>query len=260
MYRSLLRAVLFVAVLLAAAIPFSTDAAQETGLSPAAQQAGDAYLRALSAAGAAYAQRDFAKALDKLDIADQIAPNIPDTWNMRGAIYAEEHAFEKAEDAFEKAGKLTPGDFWPQYNIAELLLMQKKFEPAAAAFEKLEVYGGHEELVQFKIVYADLLAGNGDAAKPVLDGMKFPCNTPAYYYAHAAWEFAHKDQKQGNYFTAAGLKVFGLRSVSFYDALAQAGWVPMRSADGSVPESTDLTTLPGATPSLDVLPQGGATP
>ncbi len=230
-------------------------------MSKAAQDAGEPYIRALAAAGEAFSRHDYVKALDKLDIADQIAPNIPDTWGMRGAIYAVQHAFEKAEDAFEKEAKLNPSDFWPHYNLAELMLMQKKFGPAAAAFQRLEVYAGHEELVQFKTVYADLLNGDADAAKPVLDAMKFPADTPAYYYAHAAWEFAHKNEKQGAYWTTAGLKVFGLdRCLSYYDALAQVKWVPMRNADGTVPDNQALSAFPASTPGVDVPPQAGGTP
>jgi tetratricopeptide (TPR) repeat protein len=217
-------------------------------------------MRALETAASAYSQREFSTALDKLDLADQIAPNIPDTWNMRGAIYAEQHAFEKAADAFEKAGRLNPGDFWPPYNTAELLLMQKKYGPAADAFEKLEVYSGHEELVSFKIVFADLLNGKPDAAKPVLDGMKFPSDTPAYYFAHAAWGFAHKNLEEGYYWTRTGLKVFGLeKSVSFYDALAQVGWLKMRLTDGTVPPPpVELKSMPAGTPGLLSMP--GASP
>jgi len=207
------------------------------------------YLRALADAGVAYAQRDFSKALDKLDIADQIQPNVPDTWNMRGAIYAEQHAYEKAGDAFEKAGKLNPGDFWPRYNLAQLLLMQKKYGDAVEAFQKLEVYNGHAELVQFKIVFASLLAKKPDMAKPVLDAMKFPADTPAYYFAHASWGFAHKDEKEGNYWTDSALKVFGpAQCISFYDSLAALGWLPMRNADGSIPERVDLAKIPAASP------------
>ena len=84
-------------------------------------------------------------------MADQIAPNIPDTWNLRGAIYAEEHDYEKAEDAFEKAGKLKPGDFWPKYNIAELMLMQKKYGPAAAAFEACRFTANQEWCIQDRV-------------------------------------------------------------------------------------------------------------
>jgi tetratricopeptide (TPR) repeat protein len=212
--------------------------AQESDPSKAAQNAGPPYMRALGAAATAYMQRDFDTALKKLDLADQVAPNIPDTYDMRGAIYAEQHAYEKAEDAFEKAGQLNPGDFWPPYNIASLLLMQKKYPEAVDAFKKLAVYSGHEELVQFKIVFTDLLAGKPEDAKTVLDAMKFPSDTPAYYYAQAAWAFFNKDQKAGNYWSSTGLKVFNLeKCLPFYDALATQHWLPMRNANGSVPHS-----------------------
>jgi tetratricopeptide (TPR) repeat protein len=97
-----------------AALPLLSLAVQPSGPSQAAQQAGEPYLRAIEAAAEAYATRDFSKALDKLDIADKIQPEIPDTWNLRGAIYAEQHAFEKAQDAFEKAAKLNPDDFYAE--------------------------------------------------------------------------------------------------------------------------------------------------
>jgi len=241
--------------------PYSARAVQESGLSQAARDAGNAYLRAMAAAGAAFARRDFATALDKLDLADQIAPNIVDTWNLRGAIYAEEHAYEEADDAFEKAASLSPGDFWPPYNLAELLMMQKKYGPAADAFGKLEVYGGHEELVGFKIVFADLMGGKPDAAKPVLDAMKFPSNTPAYYFAYAAWSFAHNDAKEGTYWTNEAIKVFGPGPcVSFYQTLADAGWLPKLNPDGTIPDKIDLSALPSATPGVDAPAHAGVVP
>jgi len=259
--RSLCRALVFAAVFAAAAPVPMIHAAQETGLTQAAKDAGEAYVRALLTAGALYAQRDFTKALDKLDVADQIHPDVPDTWYLRGAIYAEQHNFDKAKEAFEKAAKLNPGDFWPQYNLAELLLMQKKYGPAAEAFKGLEVFAGHQELIQFKIVFAELLLGNPDAAKPVLDAMKIPCDTPAYYFAHASWGFAHKDEKEGNDWTAAGLKIFGPgRCLAFYDSLVAVGWLPMRNADGSIPEHPQLLSLPAVSQGLDTLPKVGGPP
>lgn len=242
---------LLLSVTLFLAASFHGWAAQESAPSKAALDAGPTYLHTLQLAGAAYLERDFAKALDKLDQADQVAPNIPDTWSMRGAIYAEQHAFEKAGDAFEKAAELEPGDFWPPYNMASLLLMEKKYPDAVQAFEKLQVYAGHEELVQFKIVCANLLAGTPDAAKPVLDAMKFPSDTPAYYFAHSAWAFATNDQKDGFYWSTSGLKVFGtIKCLPFYDALASAGWLPMRNTDGSIPQPSSLSSFPAPSPAV----------
>ncbi len=239
----------FVAVLAGGSICLGAAAgygAQETGLSPQARAAGDAYLRALGEAGAAYARKDFAQALSKLDLADDIQPGVEDTFNMRGAIYADEHDFDKAEKAFAMAMNASPRDFWPQYNLAQLQLSQGKYAVAADAFRKLLVYAGHEELVEFKVVYSELLTGNADAAQPVLDAMKFPSDTPAYYFAHAAWGFAHKDEKEGNSWVHGGLKVFGPgRCAPFYDALAAVKWVaPRDPKDGSIPEPADLLGAP----------------
>src|SRR5271163_5111172 len=154
---------LFVVAVLAAVDVRPTFAIQETGPSKAAMAAGPAYMRKLETAAAAYSLRNFAQALDDLEEADLIRPDIPDTWNMRGAIYAEQQQYDMAREAFEKASKLNPGDFWPPYNIAQLLLFEKKYGDAADEFKGLEVYHGHEELVQFKVVFAELLAGNDDA-------------------------------------------------------------------------------------------------
>ncbi len=255
MNRSL-RRIFLRAVVLAAAVPFSASALQESGPSKAALAAGELYMRTLESAASAFAARDFATALDKLDMADQIQANIPDTWAMRGAVYAEQHQFDKAQDAFQLAARLNPGDFWAPYNLAELLLVEKKYAEAAAAFEKLTVYQGHEELVQFKIVFADLMQGKPDAAKPVLDAMKFPGKTPSYYFAHAAWGFAHKDKTEGTYWVNSALKIFGTEPcIPFYDTLVGEGWVAMRELDGSIPEPTQLFSMPAPTPEA-----GGLTP
>jgi tetratricopeptide (TPR) repeat protein len=253
--RLLCRLVVSATVLLSA-IPFSSSAVQESGPSEAAMKAGPDYMRALESAGSAFATRHFSVALEKLDLADQIHPDVPDTWRMRGAIYAEQRAYEKAEDAFEKEKKLNPGDFWGPYNLAELLLVRKKYVEATAAFQDLLVYRGHEELIQFKIVFADALQGKSNDAKRVLDAMKFPSDTPAYYFANAAYSFSTKDEKKGKYWIEAGLKVFGIeRSVSFYDALVSVGWAAMRNPDGSVPQPSEFSTLPAASPVPGLVPQ-----
>ena len=206
-------------------------AVQEAGPSEGAKAAGDTYLHALQRAAEAYARRDFQAALDRLDVADQIQPGLPDTWSMRGAIYAEQHAFEKAEDAFLNAKKADPRSFWPRYNLAQLLFMQKKFGPAAEAFAKLTGDKENGELAQFKEIISDLLQCDADKAKPVLDAMKFPSDTAAYYFAHAAWEFAHQDEKAGRGFVEDGLKIFGTeKCFPYHHALVEVGWIKKREA------------------------------
>lgn len=234
------------------------NAAEESGPSQAAHQAGLPYLKQLEEAAAAYGRRDFPKALEKLDLADQIQAEVPDTWNMRGAIYAEEHAYEKAEDAFEHAAKLEPGNFWPQYNLAQLQFMEKKYAAAAASFQKLLDDPQHRELIQFKLVMLDLVQGKRDDAKAIVDSMKVPSDTAAYYFANAALQFSRNDAKQGHYWVSSGLKIFGVgRSYQFYNTLADFGWVkkgnPAEAASSVAPMSMGSSTppaLPGSQTSL----------
>ena len=223
-------------------------ATEEAGASQQARDAGPVYLRALERAAVAYAQRDFPVALEKLELADQIHPGVQDTWSMRGAIYAEQRAYEKAEDAFDHASALAPENFWPRYNLAQLLFMQKKYAAAEAAFEKLGDDPQHRELVQFKLILLDLIQNNPGKASVVLQSMKEPSDTAAYYFAHAAWEFAHQNQREGQYWVVTGIKIFGLeRCYSMYDALADLGYVSKRTAKmtGIPPLS-----LPMATPAV----------
>jgi tetratricopeptide (TPR) repeat protein len=238
----------------------SSYATEESGVTPAAMQAGEGYLRALETAGAAYAAGQFSNALGKLDICDEIHANVPDTWIMRGAVLASQHQYDKARAAFDKAAQLAPTDFWAHYNIAELYLVQKKYPEAVAAYKALSVYKGQEELVSFKIVYANLLQGKLDAAKAELDAMKFPSDTPAYYFAHSAWGFASGNKEDGDYWVGAGMKIFGPpKCLAFYDALVQAGWLPPRNADGSYPSSDSTTSLPAVSPPpADVFPGAGS--
>jgi tetratricopeptide (TPR) repeat protein len=244
--RSFFRRAVVCAAFLSAVIPSVALAVQETGPSKKARDAGDQYLRALQAAAMAFVARDYPKALEKLDIADQIHADIPDTWSMRGLIYVQQHDYAKAEEAFAKEIRVNPGDFWGPYNLAELLLVEKKYADAAESFQRLMIYKGHEELVQYKVVLCKSLAGKPAEARPVLDAMKFPCDAPGYYFAHAAWAFASKDAKEGNSWWLEGVKVFGEeKCASFYDALALSGWVPARAADGSIPTPSRLLQSTG---------------
>lgn len=237
----------FLVVILAGSL-LPARAAEQAGASQAAREAGPVYLRALERAALAYAQRDFQGALEKLELAEQIHPGIQDTWSMRGAIYAEQRAYEKAEDAFEHAEKLAPDNFWPRYNLAQLLFMQKKYAEAQGAFEKLEGDPEHRELVQYKVILLALLQGDTGKAEAVLGSMKEPSDTAAYYFAHAACEFARQNRTQGEYWVAAGIKIFGIeRCYSLYDSLADLGWVEKRNAKSARIPSI---SLPMATPSV----------
>lgn len=192
-------------------------------------KAGPQYLRALRGASESYAARDFPAALRQLDEADAIKPGLPESLNLRGAVYTEQHQFDLARETFAKAIKVQPTAFWPKFNLAEISLMQKKTGEAREAFQKLRATGANGELVQFKIILTHLLDQDDASAQKALKQMKFPGDSAAYYFANAAWEFAHDNPGKGKDWMKSGIGIFGLsRCYSYYDSLADAGWVEKR--------------------------------
>ncbi len=226
--RGVLRQTIIAAIGVYFAIAVSSGFAAEQ-LSRTAIKAGPEYLKHLHDAAENYRQRDFEAAIGQLDAADKIKPNLPESLNMRGAIYTEKHDFEKAREVFQQALKLQPDAFWPKFNLAEILLMQKKAAEARAAFEKLPASGVNRELIEFKIILAYLLEGDDANAQAKLDKLKFPSDSAAYYFCHAAWEFAHHNEKEAKGWAQSGIDVFGpQRCIVFYDSLADMGWLPPR--------------------------------
>lgn len=195
-----------------------------------AVKAGPEYMKAIQAASVSYAKRDFPAALKALDEADKIKPDLPESLNLRGAIYAEQHDFDRARDTFEKALKAQPTAFLPKFNLAEILLMQKKPAEARAAFQDFRVTGANRELVQFKIVLTYLMEHNDAGAQAALREMKFPGDTAAYYFANAAWEFSQGHADKGKDWVKNGIGIFGYdRCYPLYDSLADFGWVEKRT-------------------------------
>ena len=209
----------------------STGFAQgkSSGLSKSSIKAGPAYVNLIRDAADAFTRRDFRTAVNKLDEADKIKPDLFDAICLRASVYAEEKDFSKAQQYYEKALTIQPNSFVPKFNLAEMLLMQKKFAEAQAGFEQLAAPALQKELVDFKIILALLGQKNDAKAREILDHMKFPGGTAAYYFANASWEFAHGNKPKANEWIDSGDAIFGKpRNSIFYDSLADMGWVPAR--------------------------------
>jgi Tfp pilus assembly protein PilF len=216
---------------IAASAGFAQSKEEMAGMSKSSIRAGTAYIGLLRDASDAFMRRDFPASEKKLDEADQIKPGLYDSICLRASIFAEERDFEKAQALYEQALKIQPNSFLPKFNLAEMLLMQKKFAEAQASFEQLNVPGRQKELVDFKIVLTALGMGDDAKAREVLDHMKFPGDTAAYYFAGAGWEFAHGNKGKANELIQSADSIFGqARNYSFYDSLADMGWVQARRA------------------------------
>jgi Flp pilus assembly protein TadD len=177
-------------------------------------------------------QRDFVTARKLVDEADQAQPNQPATVNLRGEILMEQKQFGEAEAAFKKAAKLDPKFREAQYNLAQIPFKNKDYAKARERLEALleRTPGGDKnqaaELMKFKIYMTLLLEGKESRAQAMMEQFQFTGDTPALYYAQAAWEFKHSNPEKAADWTASAKKIYSpaLNSV-FAEAFYDVGWM-----------------------------------
>jgi Flp pilus assembly protein TadD len=187
-------------------------------------------------------QRDFGAAGKLVDEADQADPNQPTTLNLRGEILMEQKQFDEAEAAFKRAAKLDPKFREAQYNLAQIPFKKKDYAKARERFEALfkQTPGGDKnqaaQLIKFKIYMTLLLEGKESRAQALMEQFQFTGDTPALYYAQAAWEFKHNSPEKAADWTASAKKIYSpaLNSV-FADAFYDVGWM----------QSPEIAAAPG---------------
>src|SRR6266513_1415377 len=206
----------------------------------------------------AFRQGDFARALKLIDEADQSAPNKPATLNLRGEILMQQQQFDQAEAAFKKAARLDPKLREAQYNLAQIPFKKKDYAKAQERFETLykRTPGGDKnqaaELIKFKIYMTLLLEGKESRAHAMMEEFQFTGDTPALYYAQAAWEFKHNNPEKAADWTASANKIYSpaLNNV-FADAFYDAGWM----------QSPEIAAVPAPTFDTNVVAsQAGGAP
>jgi Flp pilus assembly protein TadD len=177
-------------------------------------------------------QRDFGAARKLVDEADQAQPNQPATLNLRGEILMGQKEFDQAEATLKKAAKLDPKFREAQYNLAQIPFKKKEYAKARERFEALleRTPGGDKnqaaELMKFKIYMTLLLEGKESRAQAMIEQFQFTGDTPALYYAQAAWEFKHSNPEKAADWTASAQKIYSpaLNNV-FADAFYDVGWI-----------------------------------
>src|SRR5216117_2044174 len=197
-------------------------------------------------------QRDLEAALKLIDEADKADPNQASTINLRGEILAQQEQFDQAEAAFKKAAKLDPKLREAQYNLAQVPFKKKEYAKARDRFETLykRTPGGDKnqaaELIKFKIYMTLLLQGKESRAHSMMEEFQFTGDTPALYYAQAAWEYKHNNLEKAADWTSSANKIYSpaLNSV-FADAFYDVGWM-QRPEGPTAPALAFDTTNVGA--------------
>ncbi|MDQ6623053.1 MAG: tetratricopeptide repeat protein [Verrucomicrobiota bacterium] len=203
----------------------------------------------------ALAQRDLTAARKLVDEADGADPNQAAIVNLRGEILLEQKEFDQAESEFRKAAKIDPKLRDAQYNLAQVPFKKKDYTKARERFEALfSATSGVDkdraaQLIKYKVYLTYLLEGKDARAQKMMEQFQFTGDTPALYYAQAAWEFKHSNPSKANDWVNSARKIYppALNGV-FADAFFDLGWLQSTEAGTAVAEAGQPETAPSIEP------------
>ena len=203
---------------------------------PAGQpQASDEVKKLLMEARDMRVQQRFTDALEKLEAAQKLAPNLADIYALRGDIYLapRRRDFTLALPEFQKAAELQPDSPLPKFNLAEYYFVKHEFETALQSFTKLtsdypKLPMVIRHLVHYKRALCELKLGHRSAAEQIVaDNFTFMDDTPAYYFSKSALAFDLGDTNKANEWIKRGVAVFKRPNCEpYYDAFKELRWVP----------------------------------
>ncbi len=205
-------------------------------------------------------QRDYTAARKFIDEADAADPNQPAVINLRGEIFLEQKEFDRAESEFRKALQLDPNYRDAQYSLAQVPFKKKDYATARDRFEALfSTTSGTDkdraaQLIKFKIYMTLLLEGKDSRAQKMMEQFQFTGDTPALYYAQAAWEFKQGNQPKANDWVNSARKIYPLALNNvFADSFFDLGWLQVASPEAATVASAD-TAPTEAAPSIEPTP------
>lgn len=160
------------------------------------------------------------EALAKLEVLQKQMPNDPLVLNLIGSAYTKKKDYLAAESYFRKSLKEKNGFFPALYNLGELLFLQKKYTEAREHFQAMRSSDARNELLQFKVVLCDLELNEPERAKKLMNAIKYPGDSPAWYYAQAAYENKMGNKKKAREYIAGAKYIFGDKTALFDESLA----------------------------------------
>lgn len=216
----------------------------------------------------AYEQHDFDSASKLAADADKTDPNQPQILNLRGEILLEQQKYDEAEAFFKDALKADPKFREAQFNLADVPFRRKDYAKARDRFQTLlkQTPGGDKnqaaQLLNFKIFLTYLLEEKDSRAQKLMEQFQFSGDTPALYYAEAAWEFQHSNPEKANDWITSARKIYPLASNDLYAAgFYDLGWLKSAAVissptPGAAAIASTQTESPG--PAIEPSPIPGA--
>ena len=236
------------------AVPVALEVASRAEMVARAQAA-------FAKAEQAYRQRDYAGALQLLDEVDAAAPNQAVAHNLRGKILLAQGDDGAAEAALRAAIAADPQFLEARYNLARIPFQKRDYEGARKQLEALlgATSGGRqqrqrEQLIRYQIFLTLLLEGRDAPAQKAMDEFKMMDDSPALYYAQAAWAFQHGNATLGNTWVAnAGNLYPEEQTRAFVVPFAELGWLNQAGAPSIAEQNPEE---PSPAPTVAAVPGG----
>ncbi|MEP6808860.1 MAG: tetratricopeptide repeat protein [Chthoniobacterales bacterium] len=153
---------------------------------------------------------------------------------LRGILYLDQGKYDEAAADFTAASAKDPISYPPRLYLGQALLQQKKWGEARALFEEMETKTNIlilNERLRYAILLTYLGAKDDAGAKAALDRLVFPTESPAYYYAQAAWGFAHDNSKAALKWLKTAEGIFDDKRVAWFARpLYDFGWIKKKPA------------------------------
>ncbi len=170
-----------------------------------------------------FENEDYDEALAKLDAINSHRPNDPLVLNLIGSVYTKKGDYVTARSVFDKSLEVEPGFFPSLYNIGELHFLQKNYSEARDHFQAMRSDDSRHELLQFKVALCDMLLGEDERAKKIMQAIKYPGDSPAWYYAHAAWENKRGNTSKAREYVRGAKYIFGPKCSLFDETFKTLG-------------------------------------
>ena len=182
----------------------------------------------IDAAKREFQQGNLDAALSILDELDKSGGPRAQSLDLRGCILMEQRRLEDALGSFRAAHEADPALFAPRLHIGDALLRQQKWEEARAAYDvvmrETNILISHEKL-RFAVLMTYLGAGDRTGGRGAFERITFPTETPAYYYAQAAWAFANADKREGDKWMRTAGDIFDAKTTAWFARpFFELGW------------------------------------
>jgi tetratricopeptide (TPR) repeat protein len=195
-----------------------------------------------------FQRNDMKGALATLDKAEKAQADIPQGYNLRGAIQVKLKNFDEARKAFEKSIAINPKMTMSLFNLGETEFLAKNYTQAKARFKTFLDQAGPNDLADYKVFLCNLLSGNDAEAKKMMDSFAPSPNTPVSYFCKAAWDFKKGDKEGAVQYLQSAFSIYPSgQNMLFADSMIELGWI----SSGDVPQpdtpsNTDATAAEAA--------------